>query len=182
MLGHLIDEDPVMTITDPVKDVVNLVQRFQHSELFRRYVEQRTALVLPIALLMLATSLALAFGIIAYVGGTRPLTVLFSLLLAPLVLVGSLLVQGYLFLSWLEGRALARSLGHRVGKAPGRLAKWIARKLDAEMGNAPPVPWLLVAVFLALPLAALYLAAPPLAIAVALAHVAAPIAFARFDR
>jgi hypothetical protein len=171
-----------MTLTDPVKEAVNLVQRFQQGELFRQYVMQRAWLVIPVALLILVTSLLLAFGIVAYVGGTRPLTVLFSLLLAPLVLVGSLLVQGYLFLSWLEGRALARSLGHRVGKAPGKAAQWIKRKLGADLGSAPPVPWLPAAILLALPLVALFLASPLIAIAVVAAHVVAPVAYARLDR
>jgi hypothetical protein len=172
-----------MTITGPMKDALDLAQRFQDGEPFRQYVVQRVWLVAPAVLLMVATSLALAFGVIMYVGGTRSLMVLLSLLLAPFVLVGSLFVQGYVFLSWLEGRALARSLGHRVGKGRrGRLAAWIEKQLDADLGSAPPVPWLFAAIFIALPFVALALSAPKLAIAVAVAQVVAPIAFARFDR
>ena len=171
-----------MTLTDPLKDALNLANRFQQGELFRKYVVERMWLVVPAAFLMLATSLALAFGIVMFVGGTRPLMVLLSLLLAPLVLVGSLFVQGYVFLSWLEGRALAKSLGRRARKARGRVAAWIQKHLDADLGTLPPVPWLLAAIFLGLPLLSLLMAAPMLAIAVIVLQVLAPVAFARLDR
>lgn len=171
-----------MTITGPMKDALDLAHRFQESELFQRYVVQRMWLVVPAALLMLATSLLLAFGTVAYVGGTRSLTVLFSLLLAPFVLVGSLLVQGYVFLAWLEGRAIARSLGHRAKKQRSKAVAWIEKQLDADLGDAPPVPWLFAAVFVALPFVALALSTPKLAIAVVVLQILGPILFARLDR
>lgn len=171
-----------MTFTDPMRDALSLVQRYQQGELFRRYVTQRMWLVAPAALLIIATSLTLAFGIVMFVGGTRPWTVLLSLLLAPFVLAGSLFVQGYVFLSWLEGRSLANSLGHAVGKGRGKLAAWIEKQLDADLGAMPSVPWLLAAIFLLAPLVALILAAPKLAIAVVVLQILAPIAFARLDR
>jgi len=171
-----------MTFTGPMQDALNLVQRYQQGELFRRYVTQRMWLVAPAALLIVATSLVLAFGIVMFVGGTRPLTVLLSLLLAPFVLIGSLFVQGYMFLSWLEGRSLAKSLGHSVGKGRGRLKAWIEKHIEADLGAMPPVPWLLAAIFLLAPLVALAMAAPKLAIAVILLQILAPIAFARLDR
>ena len=171
-----------MNIADPMKDALNLVQRYQQGELFRRYVTQRMWLVAPAALLIVATSLVLAFGIVMFVGGTRPATMLLSLLLAPSVLIGSLFVQGYMFLSWLEGRSLAKSLGHSVGKGRGRLKAWIEKHIEADLGAMPPVPWLLAAIFLLAPLVALAMAAPKLAIAVILLQILAPIAFARLDR
>lgn len=169
-------------ITDPMRDALNLVHRFQEGELFRLYVIERMWLVIPAVLLMLATSLALAFGTVMTIGGTRSIMVLFSLLLAPFVLLGSLFVQGYVFLSWLEGRALARSLGHRARRARSRLAAWIEKHLDADLGSVPPVPWVLAAIFLAVPLAMLMLAAPKLAIAVIVLQALGPVAFARLDR
>lgn len=171
-----------MTLTDPINDALNLASRFQQSELFRHYVMQRMWLVGPAVLVLTLTSVALAFGIVAYVGGTRPLMVLLSLLLAPFVLIGSLAVQGYMFMSWLEGRALAHSLGHKVGKSRGKLAVLIRKHLDADLGSAPPIPWLFVAVLVVLPFIALFLSAPKLALAVVVAQVVAPIAYARFDR
>jgi hypothetical protein len=171
-----------MTITEPLKDALNLAHRYQQGELFRRYVTQRMWLIAPAAVLIVGTSLALALGIVMFVGGTRPLTVLLSLLLAPFVLAGSLFVQGYLFLSWLEGRSLALSLGHRVSKRRGKLVARLEKKLDVSLGEMPPVPWALAGIFLLLPLMALVLAAPKLACGVIVLQILAPIAFARLDR
>src|SRR6185503_630096 len=81
--GFFDNTESVMTFTGPMQDALNLVQRYQQGELFRRYVTQRMWLVAPAALLIVATSLVLAFGIVVFVGGTRPMTVLLSLLLAP---------------------------------------------------------------------------------------------------
>jgi hypothetical protein len=113
---------------------------------------------------------------------TRPMSALLGLALAPLVLLGSLFVLAYVFFSWLEERSLARSLGHRTGRAPGKFARWIRRKLGADLGKAPRVPWLLAALFVLLPLALLAQAAPGIAVPLALLLVAAPILYARFDR
>jgi hypothetical protein len=171
-----------MTLTDPLKDALDLVNRFQQGELFRKYVEKRMWLVIPAAFLMLGTSLALGLAIVIFVGGTRPLMVLLSLLIAPLVLVGSLFVQGYVFLSWLECRALAKSLGRRAKRARGPAVAWIEKHADADLGTLPPVPWPLAAIFLALPLLVLVMAAPALAFAVIVLQALAPVAFARLDR
>jgi hypothetical protein len=171
-----------MTLTDPFKDALNLANRYQQGEPFRKYVDERMWLVVPAAFLMLATSLAFALGVVMFVGGTRPLMVLLSLLIAPLVLAGSLFVQGYVFLSWLEGRALAKSLGRRARKARGRVAALVQKHLDADLGTPPPVPWLLGGIFLVLPLLMLLVAAPTLAFGVIVLHALAPVAFARLDR
>ena len=48
-----------MILTEPMKDALNLAQRYQQGELFRRYVNQRMWLVAAMALLIVATSLAL---------------------------------------------------------------------------------------------------------------------------
>ena len=171
-----------MTITDPLKDVMNLAYRFQKGELFQLYVRQRTMLIAPFALLMLGTSLAFAFGIVAYIGGTRSLMVLLSLLIAPLVLIGSLLMHIYLFLGWLENRALAQSLGRRVRKNRIKLVTWLEGKVQADLGSPPAMPWLLVGIFIAVPLLILVLASPMIAFTVITLHLLAPIAFARLDR
>lgn len=171
-----------MTITDPMKDVLGLAHRFQQGELFRRYLKQRTTLIAPFALLMLGTSLAFAFGIVAYIGGTRSLLVLFSLLIAPFVLIGSLLVQVYLFLGWLENRALAQSLGRRARKKRLKPIAWLESKVQADLASPPAMPWLLIGIFIALPLLILLLAAPSIAFTLVALHALAPLGFARLDR
>jgi hypothetical protein len=163
-----------------VQEALNLVQRFQEAEGFRAYVLGRLWAVVPIGLLMILTSLACTAATVLYLGGTRPLLVLLAMLLVPFVLVGSLFVQAYAFFSWLESRALARAL-HRKPR-PGPLATWLMRKLGVDMGSFPPVPWVLAAIFLLLPLAMLLMVAPKLALGLIVLLMLAPIVFARFDR
>ncbi|MGH8725373.1 MAG: hypothetical protein ACREU1_10995, partial [Burkholderiales bacterium] len=116
-----------------------------------------------------------------FIGGARPVLVLFGILLMPFVLIGSLFVQSYVFASWLEGRAWAKALPHRAAPAQNRLSLWLKSRLRADIGSAPPVPWALAAVFVLLPLVMLALLSVKVALALIVLHVAAPILFARFD-
>lgn len=150
-----------------LQDAVNLAHRLQEGAVFQRYVLSRLPLIVPACLLMVLTSVACAAGSVMFLGGTRSLLVLLAMILAPFVAVGSLFVQAYVFFSWLENRALARMLAHR---APG------------HMGNLPAVPWVLAAIFLVLPLAALVAELPKLGLALIVIQVLAPIAYARLDR
>jgi hypothetical protein len=149
-----------------LEDGVDLANRVQENRPFRNYLEQRAWLVAPAAVLILVASLACALGLVLFVGGTRPVLVLFSLVLAPFVLAGSVLVQAYVFVSWLETRALAQALGHRL---PRR------RKL-------PIVQSLLAALFVVTPLAMLCSVAPKIGFTIVALLVAAPFAYARLDR
>jgi hypothetical protein len=163
-----------------VQEALNLVRRFQEGEGFRAYVLRRMGLVVPIGLLMLLTSLGCAAATVLFIGGTRPLLVLLAILLVPFVLVGSLFVQAYVFFSWLESRALAQAL-HRKAPPRGPVARWLMQKLSVDMGSLPPVPWVLAAIFLFLPLAMLVMVAPKLGLALILLQVLAPILYARLD-
>jgi hypothetical protein len=159
---------------------LNLAHRFRDSDGFRAYVQGRIGLVAPIAVLIVLTSLACTAATVLYLGGMRPLLVLLAMLLVPFVLAGSLFVQAYVFFFWLENRALAQAL-HR--KAPrGPVAAWLMRKFGVDMGSPPPVPWVLAAIFLVLPMAMLVMVAPKMGLVLILLLVVAPIWFARFDR
>lgn len=149
-----------------LEDGVDLANRVQENRRFRAYLEQRAWLVAPAAVLIAIASLACAFGMVLFVGGTRPMLVLLSLVLAPFVLAGSLLVQAYVFLSWLETRSLAQALGHRL---PRR------RRL-------PLVPSLLAALFVATPLAMLSSVEPTIGLTLVALLAAMPFAYARLDR
>jgi len=165
-----------------LNDALNLLQRFQKSEGLRAYAQQRMQLVVPACALMLVTSLACALATVIFIGGTRPALVLLALVLMPVVLIGSLFVQGYVFASWLESRALTRALPHRAAPAHGWLAMQLTTRLGADMGSLPPVPWVMAALFLFLPLAMLVATAPMLATALIALNVLAPVLYARFDR
>jgi hypothetical protein len=149
-------------LLEPFNAAFALAQRVQDAPGLRGYVQQRLGLIVPIGLLMLFTSLACAAASVMYLGGTTGILVLLAMLLAPFVLVGSLFVQFYTFFAWLEGRALAKALHRKPGM--------------------PPVPWLLAAIFLAVPLAMLVLVMTKLGVALIVLLAAAPLAFARLDR
>lgn len=168
-------------VFDAVNGAISLVQRFQKSEVLRAYVLARMRLVVPAGLLMVLTSLALAGATAIFIGGARPVLVLFGILLMPFVLIGSLFVQSYVFASWLEGRAWAKALPHRAAPAQNRLSLWLKSRLRADIGSAPPIPWGLAAVFVLLPLVMLALLSVKVALALIVLQVAAPILFARFD-
>jgi hypothetical protein len=163
-------------------DALALVERFREVDGFRRHVLRRLHLVIPALALILLTGFACAMAAIMLLLGPRSLLALLGLLLAPVVLAGSLFVQLYVFFAWLEERALARSLGHRTGAAPGKFAAWTEQKLGADLGRMPPVPWLLALVFVLAPLAVLTQLAPKSAALVIVLLVLAPILYARLDR
>jgi len=165
-----------------LNDALALAQRYREAEGFRGYVRSRLRLVVPALALILLTGFACAMAAVLLFIGPRPLAALAGLLLAPVLLAGSLFVQLYVFFAWLEERALARSLGHRTGPAPGRFAAWTERKLGADLGRLPRVPWVLAALFVFLPIAVLTQLAPKSAALLIVLLALAPILYARFDR
>lgn len=158
-------------LLDPVNEAMSLVRRYKEGKGFRGYVRERMKFLVPIGALMFVISVGCAAATVLYLGGTRPILVLFAILLVPFVLIGSFFVQAYTFAAWLENRALSKAL-HR--KPP------VTRGID--LGTLPPVPWLLAALFLGLPLLMLFAVVPGVALALILLLVAAPVAFARLDR
>ena len=167
-------------LVDPFNEGVNLVRRYQEGQGFRAYVKQRGALLAPIGLLILATSIACAGALVMYLGGTRSFLVLLSMIVAPFVLLGALFVQAYIFVSWLEARALAHAL-HRKPRASGPVSALLL-KHGIDMGSMPPVPWVLAGLFLVLPFVMLWLVSPKLALGLVVLHIVAPVVFARLDR
>ena len=160
----------------------DLVRRFQEVEGFRLYVLERKRLVIPAVLFIVFISIACAAGTVVFLAGAHSLLALPALLLAPVILVGSLFVQMYVFFYWLENRALSRALGRRARPAQGMLAAWLSRKLGVDIGTFPPVPWMLATVVLFAPLAMLAYFALNAAMALIVLAILAPILFARFDR
>jgi hypothetical protein len=166
----------------PLDDAVGLARRYRDLDAFRDYLGARARLVLPGALLLVVTGIACGLTPIMLLVGTNAGAALLGLLLAPVVLVGSLFVLGLTFFAWLEERSLARTLGHRTGTAGGRLGRWLRRKLRVDLGRVPRMPWLLAALFVALPLALLLRQTPVLAASLIVLLVAMPVAIARLDR
>lgn len=167
-------------LLEPVNQGMSLMRRYEDGRGFRDYVRSRTTFLAPIGLLMAVTSLACAAATVMYLGGLRPLFVLLSLLLAPLILAGSGFVQAYIFGFWLENRAIAKAL-HRAPRPAGPITMQL-HKAGIDLGTRPPVPWVLAIVFLILPFWMLFAIAPGVATLLLLLHIAAPLIYARFDR
>jgi len=164
-----------------LQDAANLYNRYQAGAGFRIYIRDRASLVMPMAVLIVLTAIACTAGTVVCLAGARAFLMLFVLLLAPFVLIGSVFVQSFLFFGWLENRALAKGLGHRL-EPEGPVKRWLRKQLRAEMGKFPPVPWLFAAVFLLLPLLMTAAVAPQVAAALVAVYAAAVVLFARFDR
>jgi hypothetical protein len=166
----------------PLDDAAGLVRRYRELDAFRDYLAARLRLVAPAFLLVVVAAVACGLTSIVVLVGTNAVAALLGLLLAPLMLIGSLFVLSLVFFSWLEERSLVRTLGHRVGPAPGKLARWLKRKLGADLGRVPRMPWLLGLIFVAAPLALLALRAPATVLLLVVLLVLAPVLFARLDR
>jgi hypothetical protein len=152
-----------------VKDAMNLWQRFQKGETFRPYVMKRLQLVIPAIVFFLALSMACAAATVVSFSAIRAWLALPALLLAPLVLLGSFLLQLYVFFAWLEDRALARALHQKLTR----------KRMLAALRR---VPWPLAAALLGVPLALLVTVAPAVAAILFLLSASTPALYALLDR
>jgi len=166
----------------PLQEALELVHRYRDVDGFRDYVNARLPLVIPACLLILVTGIACGLTPMMLLLGTRAITSLLGLLLTPVVLLGSLFVLSLVFFSWLEKRALSQALGSRAKPASGKLTRWLKRKLGADLGAAPSVPWLLAALFVIAPFVLLAGRSPTMAVVLLVLLVGAPILFAHLER
>lgn len=165
----------------PLEDAMSLARRYREVDEFHDYVAGRARLVIPVLALIGVTALACGMAPIMALVGTSAVSALAGMLLTPVMLLGSLLVLGLVFFSWLEERSLARSLGHRT-RRERKAMRWMRKKLGVDLGRPPRVPWLYAAAFLAAPFAMLLDAVPAFAAILLALLAAAPLAFARLDR
>jgi len=169
-------------LLDPIDAGLGLLRRWQDNDPFRQYLHRRRwRLILPAAIIV-AGSIAFAGATVFFIARAGTFLALLAMMLAPVVLIVSLLVQIYVLYSWLEGRALLRALGRGRAPAPGPVAAWLKRKLALDMRPLPPIPWALAAVFVLAPLAMLARVAPPAALALIALQIVAPIVYARLER
>ena len=165
----------------PLEDAMSLARRYREVDAFHDYIGRRARLVIPALVLIGVTAVACGLAPVLALVGTSTVSALAGLLLTPVMLIGSLFVLGLVFFSWLEERSLARTLGHRTAREP-KAMRWIRKKLGADLGRPPRVPWLFAAAFVALPFAMLLNLVPVIAAILLALLVAAPVAFARLDR
>jgi hypothetical protein len=160
---------------DILVEAPGLLRRYQKSDVFRRYVDDRAPLVIGVAAVFLLFSLATTAGAVVTIGGTRSFLVLLMLVLAPFLLIGTFLVLLFVFFSWLENRSLALTLA-RV-KKPARRAG-----LRGLLGALPRIPWVLVVLFVALPLVLLASLSLAGAALMGILAAAAPAGYAWLER
>jgi hypothetical protein len=151
------------------KDALKLMARFREAPGFREYLRRRAAFVVPAVALFAMVSIACAAAIVIYLAERHAMLALPGMVLGPFVLLGSFFVQGFVFFSWLEGRALSQALG-RHSREP------------LDFGQLPRVPWILGALFLILPLLVLAAVSFTAALVLILLAVLIVMAIARFDR
>jgi hypothetical protein len=159
---------------DILTESSNLWQRFQHSAAFKRHVRERLRLVVPTLIVFVAFSVAVTAGSIITLGGTHSILVLVGLLTAPLVLLGTLFVQVFVFFSWLEDRALHPRGAQNVPQAMASLRKVIA--------TFPPVMHAVGGAILFVPLYLLAVLSVKIALLALLLVLAVPVAYASLDR
>ncbi len=169
-------------LLDPIGEARALLQRLQSNEMFQRYLRERSLHALPLGAGVAIAGLALAWGAMAFIGraGTF-LAVLTAIVSALCVLAGSVLVQAYVLLSWLEGRSLAKLQEHRRARDRGPAARWIAQRFRIDLGPPPRVPWIPALVLVVLPAMMLVSVAPAIAAGVAVFQLVAAIIYARRD-
>jgi len=165
---------------ETLQEAANLYNRYQAGAGFKAYMRDRMNLVYVVVALFVIAAVVCTAGTVVALAGARAFLMLFALILAPFILIGSLFVQCYLFFGWLENRALAEGLKHQLAPE-GPVKRWLRKNLKAQMGKFPAVPWILAAVFLLLPLAATAAVFPKVAAGLVAAYVVAVILFARID-
>jgi hypothetical protein len=169
-------------LLDPIGDARALLRRLQSNEMFQSYLRERSLYALPLVAGVAIAGLALAGGAMEFIGRAGTLLALVTAIVFALsVLVGSILVQAYVLLSWLEGRSLAKLQEHRRTRDRGPAARWIARRFRIDMGPPPRVPWIPALVLFVLPAAMLVSVAPALAAGLAVLQLVAAIIYARRD-
>jgi len=154
--------------TRTLDEALALMRRYRESDGLRRYVLGRTRLIIAAAAAILLTSIACAMATMFFLADRY--WALLGAVLGPLVLIGAAFVQAYVFFRWLEERALTLALGRGV------------KRWGLNLGEPPPVPWLLAAVFVAVPFAMLAAVSPEIALLLIIVAMATPLAYAYFDR
>lgn len=166
---------------DILSETQNLWQRFQRGGAFRNYVRHRLVLVLPSMVVFLLFSVATAGATVITLGGTRSILVLVGLLTAPLILLGSLFVQVFVFLQWLENRAIAQATHHQPRTAKEELRQALP-SLWAVAKGFPLVVQLIGAALLLVPLAFVWSLSVKIALLLLVLVAATPAAYSLLDR
>jgi hypothetical protein len=164
-----------------LRDARDFALKFQHDDVFRDYVLSRIWTVLPVLLVFVLVSTVCAIGIMfnaaRWISPPVPAWYRgFALLLGAAVWLGGVVAQLYVFLIWLEERAAQKSRsarGIRVAVPAGVLAY-------LKYSRALP-PWILILIFVVIPLGIMARSAPLAALILVTLAALAPVLFKKFD-
>ena len=163
-----------------LRDARDFALKFQNDEVFRDYVVSRIWAVLPVVLVFFLVSticsIDVMFRTVRLVSDPPLWLRFFALLVGAVVWLCGVVGQLYVFLIWLEERAAQRDRSER-GKRVRVPAGFLAY---LKYSRALP-PWILVLVFVALPLAIMAHGAPLAALILVALVALAPVLFKKFD-
>ena len=163
-----------------LRDAYDFALKFQNDEVFRDYVGSRIWAVLPVVLIFFLVSticsIDVMFRTVRLVSDPPVWLRFVALLLGAVVWLCGVLGQLYVFLIWLEERAAQRDRSER-GKRVRVPAGFLAY---LKYSRALPA-WILVLIFVVLPLANMARGAPVAALILAALMALAPVLFKKFD-
>ena len=163
-----------------LRDARDFALKFQNDEVFRDYVVSRIWVVLPVVLVFLLVSticsIDIMFRTVRLVSDPPLWLRFFALLLGAAVWLCGVVGQLYVFLIWLEERAAQRERSER-GKRVRVPAGFLAY---LKYSRALP-PWILIVVFVVLPLLIMARGAPLAALILATLVALAPVLFKKLD-
>jgi len=160
-----------------LRDAMDLVLKLVRDDVFREYVAGRvwpvTGVIFAFFLVSTVCSIDVMFRVAS---GSALWLKVFSLLVGSVVWLGGLLSQTYVFLIWLEERAVQRhrdEQGIRLKLPRGILAY-------LKYSRALP-PWIVIALCVVLPLAIMARRIPLEALLLAALAILAPVVFRNLD-
>ena len=163
-----------------LRDARDFALKFQNDDVFRDYIVSRIWTVLPVVLVFFLVSTICSIDVMfrtARLVYDPPLWLrFFALLLGAAVWLCGVVGQLYVFLIWLEERAAQRASSER-GKRVEVPAGFLAY---LKYSRALP-PWILVLIFVVLPLANIARGAPVAALILVALLALAPLLFKKFD-
>src|SRR6266705_91752 len=160
-----------------LRDARDFALKFQNDEVFRDYVVSRIWAVLPVFFLVSTIcSIDVMFRTVRLVSDPPLWLRFFALLLGAAMWLCGVVGQLYVFLIWLEERAAQRDRSER-----GKRVQVPAGFLSYLKYSRALPPWILVLVFVVLPLANMARGAPLAALILVALVALAPVLFKKFD-
>jgi hypothetical protein len=164
-----------------VRDARDLALKVQRDEVFREYFVARIWMVLAVLFVFVLVStvcaISIMFNSVRWIPAPVPVWFRgFELLLGGAVWLGGVVAQVYVFLIWLEERAAQKSRSERgieVTVPAGVLAY-------LKYSRALP-PWILIFIFVVIPLLIMARSAPLAALIIFALAALAPVVFKKFD-